>query len=160
MHSPGIRSGRASIFPWRYSKVRCPFSDFRNNLSYPFCAAAAAAKQLQSCPTLCDPIDGSPPGSSIPGLLQARILEWITISFSNIPSVLLLLLSRFHCVQLCETPQTAVHQAPPSLGFSRQEYWSGLPFPSPISLLQYIPIKYPLQPLPLFLFRLVQNNCL
>ena len=46
-------------------------------------AAAAAAKSLQSCPTLCDPIDGSPPGSSIPGILQARILEWVAISFSN-----------------------------------------------------------------------------
>ena len=46
-------------------------------------AAAAAAKSLQSCPTLCDPIDGSPPGSAIPGILQARILEWVIISFSN-----------------------------------------------------------------------------
>ena len=49
----------------------------------PSVAAAAAAKSLQSCPTLCDPIDGSPPGSSIPGILQARILEWVAISFSN-----------------------------------------------------------------------------
>ena len=46
-------------------------------------AAAAAAKSLQSCPTLCDPIDGSPPGSPIPGILQARTLEWVAISFSN-----------------------------------------------------------------------------
>ena len=46
-------------------------------------AAAAAAKSLQSCPTLCDPIDGSPLGSSVPGILQARTLEWVTISFSN-----------------------------------------------------------------------------
>ena len=46
------------------------------------CAAAAAAKSLQSCPTLCDPIDGSPPGSPVPGILQARILEWVAISFS------------------------------------------------------------------------------
>ena len=46
-------------------------------------AAAAAAKSLQSCPTLCDPIDGSPPGSAIPGILQARTLEWVAISFSN-----------------------------------------------------------------------------
>ena len=43
----------------------------------------AAAKSLQSCPTLCDPIDGSPPGSPVPGILQARILEWVAISFSN-----------------------------------------------------------------------------
>ena len=47
------------------------------------CAAAAAAKLLQSCPTLCDPIDGSPPGSPVPGILQARTLEWVAISFSN-----------------------------------------------------------------------------
>ena len=46
-------------------------------------AAAAAAKSLQSCPTLCDPIDGSPPGSPVPGILQARTLEWVAISFSN-----------------------------------------------------------------------------
>ena len=46
-------------------------------------AAAAAAKSLQSCPTLCDPIDGSPPGSTVPGILQARTLEWVAISFSN-----------------------------------------------------------------------------
>ena len=45
--------------------------------------AAAAAKSLQSCPTLCDPIDGSPPGSPAPGILQARTLEWVAISFSN-----------------------------------------------------------------------------
>ena len=47
------------------------------------CAAAAAAKSLQSCPTLCDPMDGSPPGSPVPGILQARTLEWVAISFSN-----------------------------------------------------------------------------
>ena len=52
-------------------------------LSYTCTAAAAAAKSLQSCPTLCDPIDGSPPGSPIPGILQARTLEWFAISFSN-----------------------------------------------------------------------------
>ena len=45
--------------------------------------AAAAAKSLQSCPTLCDPIDGSPPGSPVPGIIQARTLEWVAISFSN-----------------------------------------------------------------------------
>ena len=47
------------------------------------CYAAAAAKSLQSCPTLCDPTDGSPPGSPVPGILQARTLEWVAISFSN-----------------------------------------------------------------------------
>ena len=49
----------------------------------PHAAAAAAAKSLQPCPTLCDPIDGSPPGSPVPGILQARTLEWVAISFSN-----------------------------------------------------------------------------
>ena len=79
-------------------------------------AAAAAAKSLQSCPTLCDPIDGSPPGSPVPGILQARILEWVAISFSNAwkwkgkvkP------LSR---VRLLATPWTAAHQAPPLWDF-------------------------------------------
>ena len=77
---------------------------------------------------LCDPIDGSPLGSSVPGILQARILEWAAISFPNA-----CMQSRFSCVRLCETLWTAAHQAPPlSTGFSRQEYWSGLPFPSPV----------------------------
>ena len=95
---------------------------------------AAAAKSLQSCPTLCDPIDGSPPGSPIPGILQARTLEWVAISFSNAWKwkVKVKSLSR---VQLPATPWTAAHQAPLSMGFSRQEYWSGVPFPSPLSLL-------------------------
>ena len=93
-------------------------------------AAAAAAKSLQSCPTLCDPVEGSPPGSPVPGILQARTLEWGAISFSNAWKwkVKVKLLSR---VWLLATPWTAVYQAPPSVGFSRQEYWSGLPFPSP-----------------------------
>ena len=52
-------------------------------ISFPLVIPAAAAKSLQSCPTLCDPIDGSPPGSPIPGILQARTLEWVAISFSN-----------------------------------------------------------------------------
>ena len=93
-------------------------------------AAATAAKSLQSCPTLCDPIDSSPSGSPVPGILQARILEWVAISFSNawkwkgkVKS-----LSR---VQLFAMPWTAAFQAPPSMGFSRQEYWSGVPLPSP-----------------------------
>ena len=92
--------------------------------------AAAAAKSLQSCPTLWDPIDGSPLGSPVPGILQARTLEWVAISFSNawkwkgkVKS-----LSR---VRLFVTPWTAAHQAPLSMGFSRQEYWSGVPLPSP-----------------------------
>ena len=94
-------------------------------------AAAAAAKSLQSCPTLCDPIDSSPPGSPVPGILQARILEWVAISFSSAWKwkVKVKLLSR---VQLLATSWTAAYQAPPSMGFSRQEYWSGVPLPSPL----------------------------
>ena len=91
--------------------------------------AAAAAKSLQLCPALCDPIDGSPPGSSISGILQARTLEWVGISFSNAWKwkVKLKSLSR---VRLLATPWTAAYQAPPSMGFSRQEYWSGVLLPS------------------------------
>ena len=91
-------------------------------------AAAAAAKSLQSCLTLCNPVDGSPPGSSVPGILQARTLEWVAISFSNAWKwkVKVKLLS---CAWLLATPWTAAYQAPPSMGFSRQEYWSGLPLP-------------------------------
>ena len=92
--------------------------------------AAATAKSFQSCLTPCDPIDGSPPGSPIPGILQARTLEWVAISFSNAWKwkVKVKSLSR---VWLCVTPWTAAYQAPPSTGFSRQEYWSGVPLPSP-----------------------------
>ena len=83
-------------------------------------------KLLQSCPTLCDPIDGSLPGSPVPGILQARTLEWVAISFSNAGKwkVKVKSLSR---VWFFSTPWTAAYQAPPSLGFSRQEYWSGVP---------------------------------
>ena len=93
-------------------------------------AAAAAAKSLQSRPTLCDPIDGSPPGSPGPGILQARTLEWVAISFSNAWKWKVKVKS-FSRVRLLATPWTAAYQAPPSMGFSRQEYWSGLPLPSP-----------------------------
>ena len=88
------------------------------------------AKSLQSCPTLCNPTDGSPPGSPIPGILQARTLEWVAISFSNAWKwkVKAKSLSR---VRLLATPCSAAHQAPPSMRFSRQEYWSGVPLPSP-----------------------------
>ena len=93
---------------------------------YDEAAATAAAKSLQSCLTLCDPIDGSPPGSPIPGILQARTLEWVAVSFSNAWKwkVKGKSLSR---VRLLATPWTAAYQAPPPMGFSRQEYWSGVP---------------------------------
>ena len=90
---------------------------------------AAAAKSLQSCLTLCDPGDGSPPGSPVPGILQARTLEWVAVSFSNAWKwkVKGKSLSR---VQLFATPWAAAYQSP-SMGFTRQEYWSGVPSPSP-----------------------------
>ena len=104
------------------------FSSIYSPMSH-ITASAAAAKSLQSCLTLCDPIDRSPPGSPVPGILQARTLEWVAISFSNawkwkgkVKS-----LSR---VWPSATPWTAAYQAPPSMGFSRQEYWSGVPLPS------------------------------
>ena len=91
-------------------------------------AAAAAAKSLQSCQTLCNPTDGSPPGSPIPGILQARTLEWAAISFSNAWKWKVKVKSLSHA-QLLATPWTAAHQAPPSMGFSKQEDWSGVPLP-------------------------------
>ena len=114
---------------------------FQFQLRFPKClknltanVAAAAAKSLQLCQTLCNPRDGSPPGSPVPGILQARTLEWVAISFSNAWKwkVKVKSLSR---VRLLATPWTAAHQAPPSMGFSRKECWSGVPLPS---LLQYM----------------------
>ena len=94
-------------------------------------AAAAAAKLLQSCPTLCDPIDGSPRGFCAPGILPAITLEWAAISFRNAWKwkVKVKSLSR---VWLFATPWSAAHQASPSMGFSRREHWSGVPLPSPM----------------------------
>jgi len=86
---------------------------------------AAAAKSLQSCPTLCNPIDSSPPGSPVPGILQARTLEWVAISFSNAWKWKVKVKSLSH-VRTSATPWTAAYQAPPPMGFSRQEYWSGV----------------------------------
>ena len=93
-------------------------------------AAAAAAKSLQSCPTLCDPIDSSPPGSAVPRILQARTLEWVAISFSNAWKWKVKV-KPLSPVWLWVTPWTVAYQAPPSMGFSRQKYWSGVPLPSP-----------------------------
>ena len=94
------------------------------------CTSAAAAKSLQSCPTLRNPIDGSPPGSAVPGILQARTLEWVAISFSSAWKWKVKVKSLSH-VWLLATPWTASYQAPPSMGFSRQENWSGMPLPAP-----------------------------
>ena len=96
-------------------------------LSITLTACAAAAKSLQSCPTLCDPIDGSPPGSPVPGILQAGTLEWVAISFSSAWKW------KWSHVRLLATPWTAAYQAPPAMGFFRQEYWSGMPLSSPLA---------------------------
>ena len=93
-------------------------------------AAAAAAKSLQSCPTLWDPMDCSLPGFSVHGILQVRTLEWVNTSFSNAWKWKVKVKS-LSCVRLLATPWTAAYQAPPSMGFSRQQYWSGVPLPSP-----------------------------
>ena len=94
-------------------------------------------KSLQSCPTLCDPMDCSPPGFSVHGILQARTLEWVAISFSNARKWKVKVKS-FSCVQLLATPRTAAYQALPSMGFSGQQYWSGVPLPSPIYVYTHI----------------------
>ena len=115
-------------------------------------AAAAATKSLQSCSTLWDPTDGSPPGSPVPGILQARTLEWVAISFSNAWKWKVKVKS-FRCVQLFETPWTAAYEAPLSMGFSRQENWSGLPLPSPTLLFNSAlnnPVPYSSIPATLF----------
>ena len=93
-------------------------------------SAAATAKSLQLCPTLCDLVDISPPGSPAPGILQARTLEWVAISFSNAGKWKVKVKSLSH-VRLSMTPWTTAYQAPPSIGFSQQEYWSGVPLLSP-----------------------------
>ena len=129
----GYRSLLQGIFPIQGSNLSLLFLLHCQAGSLPLVppAAAAAAKSLQSCPTLCDPIEGSPPGSTIPGILQARTPEWVAISFPNAQKrkVKVKSLSR---VRLLVTPWTAAHQAPPSMGFSKQEYWSGVPLPPPL----------------------------
>ena len=116
----------------------CKESDTTERLNWLILfSVAAAAKLCQSCPTLCDPIDGSPPGSPIPGILQARTLEWVAISFSNAWKWKVKVKSLSH-VQLVATPWTAAYQSPLSVGFSKQEYWSGLPLPSPDALLRLV----------------------
>ena len=95
-------------------------------LIFESCICTAAAKSVQSCPTLPDPTDGNPPGSAVSGILQARTMEWVATSFSNSGKwkVKVKSLSR---VRLLVTPWTVAHQSSPSMGFSRQEYWSGVP---------------------------------
>ena len=123
-----------------------PKSSSRTNISkgavctsgiFQWVSAAATAKSLQSCPTLWDSIDGSPTGSLVPRILQARTLEWVAISFSNAAKWKVKVKS-LSCVWLLATPWTAAYQAPPSMGFSRQEYWSWVPSPSP----QWVSIQW------------------
>ena len=104
----------------------------REVTNVPTLSLLLTAKSLQSCPTLCDPIDGSPPGSPVPGIIQARTLEWVAISFSNARKWKVKVKSISH-LWLLATPWTAAYQAPPSMGFSRQEDWSGVPLPSLLS---------------------------
>ena len=105
---------------WRVTVYCFAFIMILSYLSFKY---ATAAKSLQSWPTPCDPRDGSSPDSPVPGILQARTLEWVAISFSNAWKVKVKSLSR---VRLFTTPWAAAYQAPPSMGFSRQEYWSGI----------------------------------
>ena len=103
-----------------------------------FLSYVTAARLRQSCLTLCNPIDGSPTGSSVPGILQARTLEWVAIYFSNAWKWKVKVKS-FSRVRLFATPWTVAYQAPPSMGFSRQEYWSGVPFAfSEAMLMNYV----------------------
>ena len=110
---------------------------------------ASAAKSHQSYPTLCDPIDGSPSGSPIPGILQARILERVAISSSSAWKWSLSFVSN------SLRPWTAAYQALPSIRFPRQEYWSGLPLPSPLIKLVNVKVK-----LLKFCFQLFFSLCL
>ena len=119
------------------------------------CEPAAAAKSFQSCPTLCNPIDGSPPCSPVPGILQARTLDWVAISFSNAWKWKVKVKSLSH-VWLFTTRWTAAHHAPTSMGFSRQECWSGLPLPSPLWTWGDCNSDHNSNPMDLLLFR---NDC-
>ena len=111
-NSPGKNTGVGCHFLLQYMKVK------------------SESEVAQSSPTLCNPMDCSPPGSPVPGILQGRTLEWVAISFSNAWKWKLKVKLLSH-VRLLKTPWTTAYQAPPSMGFSRQEYWSGVPLPSP-----------------------------
>ena len=144
----------STLWAWRFKRCCSSFASSRSSMaplwsstrlqltcwelwSHTLHAAAAAAKSLQSCPTLCDPIDGSPPGPAVPGILQARTLEWVAISFSNAWKWKVKVKS-LSPVRLLATPWTAAYQAPLSMGCSRQEYWSGVPLPSPYPNLKFV----------------------
>ena len=130
-YSPGGHKRVRHSWAIEHTHTHC---DYLLKLHCYSAAAAIAAKSLQLCPTLCDPIDGSPPVSPDPGILQARTLACVAISFSNAWKWKVEVKS-LSCVWLLATPWTAAHQAPPSTGFSRQEYWSGVPSPSLLRLI-------------------------
>ena len=116
---------KKALYWWTYLQVKDGDADGENGLvDTARKGADSAVKSLQSCPTLCYPRDGSPPGSPVPGILQGRTLEWVATSFSNAWKwkVKVKSLSR---VRLFATPWTTAYQAPPSMGFSRREYRSG-----------------------------------
>ena len=132
-----------SVWPHRRQPTRlpCPWDSPGNNTGVGChfllqCMKVKSEREVaQLCPILCDPIDHqsvshSPPVSTVPGVLQARTLEWVAISSSSAWKwkVKVKSLSR---AWFLASPWTAAHQAPPSMGFSRQEYWSGVPLPSP-----------------------------
>ena len=127
------RTSNSTVFQQKHVFIRQyyqgQFSLIRlGELKYIF-SATATAKSLQSCLTLCDPIDGSPPNSPVPGVLQARTLEWVAISFCSAWKWKVKVMSLSH-VTFLATPWTATYQAPPPMGFSRQKYGSGLTLPS------------------------------
>ena len=127
MASRALEHSNCSInMLWINTSLPIPFRKFFSPWLTLIFFNAAAAKSLQLCPTLCDPIDGSPSGSHVPGILQARILEWVAISLSNAWKWKMKVKS-FSRVRLLVTPRTAAYQALPSKDFSRQEYWSGVP---------------------------------
>ena len=125
-----ISFSRESSWPKDQTSISCLAGGFFTTQSPGKPLKLDTAKSLQSCLTLCNPIGGSPPGSPVPGILQARTLEWVATSFANAWKwkVKVKSLSR---VRLLATPWSAAYQAPLSMGFSRQEYWSGVPLPSP-----------------------------
>ena len=128
----GIKIARRNINNLRYADDTILMAESEEDLKSLLMkvrAAAATVKSLQSCPTLCDLIDGSSPGSPVPGILQARTLEWVVISFSNAWKWKVKVKS-LSCVQLLVTPWTAAHQAPLSMGIfqARVLEWDAIAF--------------------------------
>ena len=134
----GISKSRTWLSNWTHTTQDQNISE---EMGQCFNTTTTTTKSLQSCPTLCDPRDGSPPGSSVPGILQARTLEWVAISFSNAWKWKVKVKSLSH-VQPSATPWTAAYQAPSSMGFSRQQYWSGVPLPSIFGYKKTVPLSW------------------